>query len=302
MKIKLENYSPLIIILIVLASIHSSFIFGQTTTTFNFTGAPQSYTVPPCVTSITVVVAGADGGGPTGGNGAVVTATITVNPGDVLNLVCGGTGGTITGGYGGGGAGQNANSTANASFGGGGASAIGFGLSPLIIAAGGGGTGGGTTDASGGNGGCASGAAGTSPFGQGGGAASQFAGGIGGPPWIPSGNTGVAGSIGAGGAGATDPCNNNSPGGGGGGGYYGGGGGGSDCFASAPYGGGGGGGGSSLIPRTDKITDPGTSQLLPHLEQLRQVLRKSRRFVLAKLLIHYQPFRIMELLELGLRR
>lgn len=232
-------------------------IYSQTVT-FGYTGATQTYTVPPCVTTLTIVVAGADGGGPTGGNGAVVTATINVTPGQIITVNSGGSGNGIAGGYGGGGGGRNANSAANASFGGGGASTVSIGGSPIIIAGGGGGSGGGTTDANGGNGGCATGLSGTSPYGQGGGGATQFSAGPGGPPWISSGNYGSSGSLGQGGLGAIDPCYNNSPGGGGGGGYYGGGGGGSDCFSSAPYGGGGGGGGSSLVP-AGAGCNPGTN-------------------------------------------
>lgn len=225
--------------------------FGQSQT-FNFTGSQQSWVVPTCVTSINVTAAGADGGGNNGGNGAVVTGSIAVTPGQTIYIYVGGSGACPGAGWNGGGVGQNANSTANRSCGGGGASDIRIGGTALgnrvIVAAGGGGMGGGTEDAVGGVGGCATGTAGTSPFGQGGGGATQSAGGGAGPPWISSGNPGTAGTLGQGGNGGTDPCYNNSPGGGGGGGYYGGGGGGSDCFDLSPYGGGSGGGGSSLTP------------------------------------------------------
>mgnify|MGYP001627180524 CR=1 FL=1 len=229
-------------------------VTAQTTVNFSYTGSAQTWTVPPCVTSITVVARGAKGGGNNGGNGAIVTATLAVTPGQVLQINVGGMGtcGNNSQGWNGGGTGRAANSAANASCGGGGATDIRvtpYGLgNRLIVAAGGGGMGGGTQDAVGGAGGCPNGQAGTSPFGQGGGGATTTAGGSGGPPWISSGNAGSAGTLGVGGAGATDPCYNNSPGGGGGGGLYGGGGGGSDCFSSAPYGGGSGGGGSSLVP------------------------------------------------------
>jgi gliding motility-associated-like protein len=234
-----------------------SFLFSnygntQTTVTYNFTGGTQNFVVPPCVTSISVTAAGADGGGTAGGNGAVVTGVLTVTPGQTLQITVGGSGNCPGGGYGGGGNGQNANTGANGACGGGGATTI--SVSPynmgarVLVAGGGGGMGGGTQDAIGGAGGCGTGVAGTSPFGQGGGGATQTAGGTAGPPWITSGNPGTAGSIGQGGNGGSDPCYNNSPGGGGGGGYYGGGGGGSDCFDLAPYGGGSGGGGSSLVP------------------------------------------------------
>lgn len=228
--------------------------YSQTTVSFNFTGNVQSWTVPPCVTSISVTMAGADGGGTSGGNGAVISGTLAVTPGQVLNIYVGGTGTCNTnsgGGWNGGGTGKAANSSANGSCGGGGATDIRIGGTALanrvMVAAGGGGMGGGTQDAAGGVGGCASGATGVNSFGGGGTGGTQTSGGAGGTPW-GSGQNGAPGSLGNGGAGATDNCYNNSPGGGGGGGYYGGGSGGADCFSSAPYGGGGGGGGSSLTP------------------------------------------------------
>lgn len=228
--------------------------YSQTTVSFNFTGNVQSWTVPPCVTSISVTMAGADGGGTSGGNGAVISGTLAVTPGQVLNIYVGGTGTCNTnsgGGWNGGGTGKAANSGANGSCGGGGATDIRIGGTALanrvMVAAGGGGMGGGTQDAAGGAGGCATGATGINSFGGGGTGGTQTSGGVGGNPW-GSGQNGAPGSLGNGGAGATDNCYNNSPGGGGGGGLYGGGSGGADCFSSAPYGGGGGGGGSSLTP------------------------------------------------------
>jgi len=60
-------------ILLLLTNISS--IFGQASTiTFNYTGAVQTWTVPPCVYNISVIVAGAKGGGTTGGNGARISA------------------------------------------------------------------------------------------------------------------------------------------------------------------------------------------------------------------------------------
>ena len=231
-----------------------SVIYSQTTVPFNFTGNVQTWTVPPCVTSIFVTAAGADGGGSAGGNGAVVTGTLSVTPGQVLNIYVGGTGTCNTnsgGGWNGGGTGKAANSNANGSCGGGGATDIRIGGTALsnrvIVASGGGGMGGGTQDAAGGAGGCATGVTGVASFGGGGTGGTQTSGGTGGNPG-GSGQNGASGTLGNGAAGATDNCYNNSPGGGGGGGLYGGGSGGADCFSSAPYGGGGGGGGSSLTP------------------------------------------------------
>lgn len=235
--------------LLILISFHA---VSQTTITFNHTGSAQTWTVPACVSSIHVVLRGAKGGGANGGNGATVSTTLAVTPGQVLQINVGGTGMCPGSAFNGGGIGANASGASNAACGGGGASDIRiapFALANrIVVAAGGGGMGGGSTDATGGVGGCASGTAGGSPYGIGGYGGTQTAGGMGGPPWISSGNYGVAGTLGNGGAGAIDPCYNLGPGGGGGGGLYGGGGGGSDCFSSTPLGGGGGGGGSSLTP------------------------------------------------------
>lgn len=236
------------LLLLTLLLIQSFSNFAQTVT-FNFTGSVQSWTVPPCVTSINVIAAGARGGG-NGGNGSVVSATLSVLPGQQLQIYVGGMGNCPSGGYNGGANGQNANTPTNGSCGGGGATDIRTApyalTNRIIVAAGGGGKGGGTSGGTGGAGGCTIGTAGSSPFGGGGGAGTQTNGGNAGISWSGSGNSGVAGTLGNGGNGGTDPCFNRAPGGGGGGGYYGGGGGGSDCFNTGSVGGGGGGGGSSF--------------------------------------------------------
>ncbi|MBI4931763.1 MAG: PKD domain-containing protein [Bacteroidetes bacterium] len=263
---------------LILSLISSSNVFCQTTVNFNYTGSAQTWIVPNCVNTITVTAVGAQGGGPNGGLGATVTATVAVTPGQVLQINVGGQGTVPGAGWNGGGAGQSAIGTPscfppytaldNTSFGGGGGSDIRIApntlANRLIVGAGGGGMGGGDTDANGGNGDCNTGTNGVSPFGQGGFGATQIAGGAGGPPWIASGNAGQSGVLGVGGAGGSDPCYNVGPGGGGGGGYYGGGGGGSDCFSSCPLGGGGGGGGSCLVPAGGSCTganNPGNGQI-----------------------------------------
>lgn len=226
---------------------------GQSVT-FNYTGAMQTWTVPPCVTSINVIVAGAKGGGGGGGNGARITATLAVTPGQVLNIYVGGQGGcgNSSGGWNGGATGW-ASSPANASYnscGGGGASDIRIGGTALsnrvIVAGGGGGKGGGsTTTTGGGAANCNNGAAGASSYGSGGGGGTQTTGGAGGTPWagtLPGGSAGTLGNGGQGGFWST------ASGGGGGGGYYGGGGGGNDGCCTGANGGGAGGGGSSLVP------------------------------------------------------
>ncbi len=228
-------------------------VFSQSNSiTFNNTSSSQTWTVPSCVTSIDISMAGGSGGGSNGGLGSLISGTLTVTPGQILQINVGGAGGCPTAGYNGGAVGASANNFSNGGCGGGGASDIRtapFQLTDrLVVASGGGGMGGGNTDAQGGNGGCGTGGTGNSPYGVGGAGADQSSGGAGGPPWILSGNYGSNGTLGSGGSGASDPCYNYGPGGGGGGGYYGGGGGGSDCYPNTPLGGGGGGGGSSLTP------------------------------------------------------
>jgi hypothetical protein len=215
----------------------STYIYAQTTVTINYTGAPQNWTVPACVTSISVSLAGADGGGGLGGNGALLTATIPVTPGQVIALNIGGSGVPAGAGYGGGGQGF--------ASGGGGASTITIGGVPYMIAAGGGGEGGGSGIVGGGAGGCVTGITGTSTYGLGATGGTQVAGGTGGAPWAgtpPGGQSGWLGQGGMGGYWGT------ASGGGGGGGYYGGGGGGNDGCCTGANGGGGGAGGSSLVP------------------------------------------------------
>lgn len=230
-------------------------LYGQNIDVFDPTGAPQTYTVPPCTESISIVLSGAGGGGPNGGAGAVLDLTVPVQPGDEVTIIIGESATGVPGGYPNGGNGQTANNAGNASFGGGGSSMIYVNGVLVAVAGGGGGTGGGTQDSGGAGGGCNTGSGNAgAPFGVGGGNGTQTSGGTGGPPWISSGNAGQPGSHLQGGNGATDPCYNNSPGGGGGGGYYGGGGGGSDCYGSAPYGGGAGGGGSSYNPYGNPCT------------------------------------------------
>lgn len=225
---------------------------AQTSQTFNYTGNTQTWVVPPCVTSIDVIVAGAEGGGGNGGNGAVITGTFAVVPGQTLQISVGGQGGCPAAAFGGGGSGQNS-SVGLYSCAGGGYSSISvspFGLNnALVVAGGGGGTGGGDQNGQGGAGGCANGGAGATTYGYGGGGGTTTSGGAGGGPWTAGGGYGQSGSFGQGGAGGVDVGYGYNPGGGGGGGYYGGGGGGSDNISLTSYaGGGGGGGGSSLIP------------------------------------------------------
>ena len=233
--------------------------FAQDTTVFTFTGALQTFDIPPCASQVFVEVAGGSGGGVgpdfNQGLGAVVSGVLTVAPGTTIQINVGGAGGcgNGSGGFNGGGNGVN-NTYTYPACGGGGASDIRiapFGLGERIIVAGAGGGeggGGGGYIPSAGDGGCATGGQSTLfSWGDHGFPGTQTAGGGGGAAW-GSGNAGQAGSLGQGGNGTVDPCYNIGPGGGGGGGYYGGGSGGSDCWAGGHLGGGGGGGGSSLVP------------------------------------------------------
>lgn len=215
--------------------------------TFGFTGAPQSFTVPLGITSITVVAKGA-AGGPSdspgvgvGGLGATVSATLSVTPGETLTVQIGGlgdTGSTVTpanGGYNGGG---NTGTTGGGA--GGGATTL-LRSATLLVIAGAGGGGGGN---GGGNGGASSnaGANGSSPGVTGGQPGTSVAGGAGGAGL--GGNNGTAGTALTGAAYTGGTVRG---GGAGGAGLFGGGSGGGDTTLG---GGGGGGGGGSSFPTT----------------------------------------------------
>ena len=226
------------------------------TTTFDYTGDEQTYTVPAGVSSLLLTVTGASGGsgyafpppglGGGGGTSAQVTGFLSVTPGQQLTIAVGGAGGNATtngnGGGGGGNAGDgaggfpggeggNGDGPGGGGGGGGAASVVYDGLTNLVIAGGGGG---------GGGGGCFLAYEG------------GFGGGAGPQTGINGGGNGINGlgaGAGAGGAaaagnfgGAGYPANNADAvtlaggGGGGGGGFAGG-------DAGAPGGGGCGGGG-----------------------------------------------------------
>jgi hypothetical protein len=208
---------------------------------FGYTGAPQTYTVPPGVTRLAVDMAGASGGqsaSNSSGLGGRVQATLSVTPGEVLTIYVGGAGGLAAAGYNGGGM-----AVTDAGGGGGATDLRQGGTAPTnrVLVAGGGG---GASKRSGGCGGGLSGCAsvfqltrGTSTAGGG----NPTAPGAGGAP------NGSAGTAATGGAGGSSTGTVNAAGGGGGGGYFGGGGGGGS-IASGPTTttvSGGGGGGSS---------------------------------------------------------
>lgn len=235
------------------------------TTTFSYTGAAQTFSVPEGITKVVITADGAEGGlqgfasCTAGGSGASITATIPiVTPQETLTVYVGGGGSNQPnpGFNGGGGDGLHQ--------GGGGASDVregGTALSNRVIVAGGGGSGAcGGGSGSGGNGGApppANGVDGTasSDGGGGGGGGTQSAGGAVGNSTCGSscdGTAGTSGSLGVGGVGFDSGIS----GGDGGGGYYGGGGSGEGCSevvgSSCGQSGleGGGGGGSSFVEST----------------------------------------------------
>ena len=228
---------------------------------YTFTGAPDSFVVPECVTTVDIDALGAQGGSSNatgaGGYGGRVQARLSVTPGAVLQIRVGGAGVLCSvdngGGFNGGGV-ANCAGTAGApstlySATGGGATDIRvspYGLDDRVIVVGGGGGAGyncGSVLDSGGVGGGSTGGTfvtdcGTHPESAGGGG-TQLAGGLGGtyPGYGYAGN----GSAGQGGVGVcTGGTSISAQGGGGGGGYFGGGGG---CWV-------GGGGGSDYLRTT----------------------------------------------------
>ncbi|MCF8449130.1 MAG: hypothetical protein K9G49_04590, partial [Taibaiella sp.] len=235
------------------------FTYAQTTT-FNYTGTVQTYTVPAGITSLAVDVAGAQGGNYTspsriGGLGGRAQGTVAVTPGQILQVyvgqqpVSGSCGSTaVFGGLSSGGGADGGNGSVGGGCGGsggGGASDIrtvagsSFAAlsSRLLVGAGGGGAGYACGEDGGGGGGLTGmignycGSTASANIGQPG---TQTAGGAPGSGSC-SGTGATAGGFGFGG----NSCTNNW-GAGGGGGYYGGGG----CFQGS------GAGGSSFIAGT----------------------------------------------------
>ena len=227
------------------------------TINFNYTGDNYIWSPPADVRSMSISLAGAQGGR-AGGNGARATATFKTVPTTPLYIFVGGQGSTgsgAAGGYNGGGA---AGSGHNDEGSGGGATDIRTSpfLTDRIAVAGGGGGTGGWVGGVGGSGGGTTGTGGGNGQGMGGGAGTAVAGGAGGASNGSQTTPGLAGTIGVGGAGgrANTPSTSVAGGGGGGGGYYGGGGGGADTDSSGTDGGVG-GGGSSFINAT-RFTTP----------------------------------------------
>lgn len=244
-------------------------------TTIFYSGAIVSWKVPACATSLNITASGGSGGYnilDSGGNGAVVRATVNVVPGHTLNIAVGGQGGIQAGNY---------SATCSGDPGGGGsfvwdASSTNY---PLVVAGGGGGAGGQNDNGrpgsltiapnnnihtgAAGSGGQASGLASTNAYG-GSGAGWNTATGVpaASTPYIGQGGLGKPGGFaggsgsngcsglpngawGGGGGGGQDNASPSDFGGGGGGGGYNGGGGGNGTINvnTSCYGGGGGGSG-----------------------------------------------------------
>lgn len=170
---------------------------GSVVNTYTYTGATQTFTVPPGITSVTIETWGAQGNtnalGVVGGLGGYATGTLAVNGGDILYIEVG-SGGTTTvnGGYNGGGQAGNVGSPTAFGGGGGGASDVRLNVNSLagrvIVAAGGGGAAGNRVNGLG--------------RGTGGGGGGGYYGGGGGAGWpytsviVPTGGTQSAGGIG----------------------------------------------------------------------------------------------------------
>lgn len=235
-----------------------------TSQTFSYTGNIATFTVPPCVTSITIEARGAQGGDnqslvDLGGKGAKMVGTFPSTPGQVFNIIVGqrgfnNTGGNAANGAGGGGGGSfvwlNTSTTPMIVAGGGGGSCLTNNGLPAYLGKDGGlgtsGTGSRSDDIFANSPGGANGANGTSVCGSGG---KGWIAVLANPAGNPSGNAtyGAAGGYGGGGGAGTQP----NPGNylhtaGGGGGYSGGGAGGTDYYH-------GGGGGGSFNAGTSQV-------------------------------------------------
>jgi hypothetical protein len=214
------------------------------------TPGTSTWTVPEGLTTISIVATGGGGGGggmsgagayvgQAGGAGAVVTSTLSVTPGQVLNLVVGGAGGA--------GAYANANLYFGGGGGGGGSSNVDASTTHQIIAGGGGGGGsylGGAGGNAGGTGGAGGNGGNSGAFGTTGGGGGS--GGTGGAAGSSGFGTGVSGSSGNGGAGGKGGNNTVSIPGGSGGSSAGAGAGASDTMSTFAGGGGGGYGGGGI--------------------------------------------------------
>ena len=133
---------------VLVASLGSAIVFAQDVTTFTYTGAVQTYTVPAGVTAIQIECWGAQGGTGTGfdgvegtgGLGGYSIGELAVTPGQVLEVYVGGAGDMFgPGGFNGGG--QAGTNYGAAGGGGSDVRVTPFGFGDRVIVAGGGGGG-----------------------------------------------------------------------------------------------------------------------------------------------------------------
>ncbi len=75
------------IILLLFISLFNNGFSQPQTVTFTYTGAAQTWTVPPCVYNISVSVKGAQGGGPGGLGATVLNPTIVTYFTLMINLI-----------------------------------------------------------------------------------------------------------------------------------------------------------------------------------------------------------------------
>ncbi|WP_300978957.1 glycine-rich protein [Flavobacterium sp.] len=222
----------------------------QTVLTFNFTAIQQSWVVPSGVTTVTVELLGAQGGGTNAGRGGRVMAQLTVTPGSTLILVVGGQPTNANAVYGGGGiGGSNGATTTRNGFAGGGLAGIylnSISQANTIAIAGGGGGNSGLNGQIGGEAGAPNGSNGGqgnfSGSQEGGRGGTQSAGGSFGVGVDPQTIAPLSGTALNGGRGGSINSSTWTGGGGGGAGYFGGGGG-----AGGGSSVGAGGGGSSFV-------------------------------------------------------
>lgn len=219
------------------------------TVSFPYSGDYYVWTPPADVRTMSMVLAGAQGGRG-GGNGAKTTATFRTIPTTPLYVYVGGQGSSGNGAAGGFNGGGQAGSGHGDEGSGGGATDVRTStlLADRIAVAGGGGGTGGWVGAIGGAAAGTTGGSGATGQGAGGGGGTGLAGGVGGSSNGAATTPGTAGALGQGGQGgsANTPGGTVAGGGGGGGGYYGGGGGGADIDPNGLDGGGGGAGSSYM--------------------------------------------------------
>lgn len=222
------------------------------TVTFPYSGDYYLWTPPADIRTMSIVLAGAQGGR-SGGNGAKTTANFKTLPTGNLYIYVGGQGSSGNGAAGGYNGGGSAGSGHGDEGSGGGATDIRTStlLTDRIAVAGGGGGTGGWIGGVGGSGAGVTGQAGGNGQGLAGTGGTATAGGSGGTSNGSQTTPGLQGSLGQGGQGgsANTPSTMVAGGGGGGGGYYGGGGGGADTDSTGVDGGGG-GSGSSYVNST----------------------------------------------------